>query len=709
MPPLLSRFYHPLRKVSTQFSLIYLVALFTAAGYLFLKHPIQAHDTDLWYHLAGGRYFFTHGSPPTDSFFSFLAPARERADYFWLFRVLIYEIHTITGYYGLIVLRAASFLALMAVVTCYLLQRLPARLYFFAAMFVALYMMVFLFRYLVVRPHILSYIFIPLFIYMLDHPSRKIVLLPPLAVLWCNLHGITYPLLMLICGSYACEYLLVGRRFRDLSSKQKWLGLIAMALTILAILATPHGLSLLKIPFVSTQYASQYIGELVPLNWKDLLSFDVAQLVPNRTSVFTLVLIAVTLTVGTSLLRRQIRVSHVLFYAEALALLFKGERFINEFTLLTLPIVKNYLLPLFASRKKRSISTVYRVVLGGLLIIVPFLYMGSHLPQNLKYLLTYVNLPVGVATFLKHVNVEGTLLSNPSSAGYMEWELYPKIKIAMDMQAPHLFSDTDYFTIEHALRNEEVFNYFSDDYRPSLVSVPINNEVCMHFSQMKAHYTLVFFDDSEALYVHNDHYPDIARTHGIKNIDPSQITKIDIHRLSSQGRAELLSVLLGIDHICPHIWTVNQLIAICYPLQGENRKAELYLNRVIDLHPERAKGYSLKGDWLARQLRFREAIDCYQKAFDIESASPQISRRLGKCYLTLKDFDKAYEVLSEGIKIFGTETTHEDLFMRGFAARRAGKTDEARLLMKLARLKAPRANLEWTRRISQELNALGEK
>ena len=74
--------------------------------YIFLSWPIGGaySDSDLWYHLSGGRYFFENGEIPSDAYFSFISPEKEWSNYYWLFQIVVYSIHTISGYYGLIIL-----------------------------------------------------------------------------------------------------------------------------------------------------------------------------------------------------------------------------------------------------------------------------------------------------------------------------------------------------------------------------------------------------------------------------------------------------------------------------------------------------------------------------------------------------------------------------------------------------------------------------
>ncbi len=72
----------------------------------FFSMPIKMGDTDMWYHLNGGRYFWEHMTIPNTSFFSFIDPPREWINYFWGFQALIFKIYENVDYFGLLLLRA---------------------------------------------------------------------------------------------------------------------------------------------------------------------------------------------------------------------------------------------------------------------------------------------------------------------------------------------------------------------------------------------------------------------------------------------------------------------------------------------------------------------------------------------------------------------------------------------------------------------------
>src|SRR3989338_4257043 len=77
-----------------RYYLFYILFLYAAIAYYFLPWPIVASDTDLWYHLNGGRYIMEHHALPTDSsYISFVTPPRPWVDFYWLFQILVYLLH----------------------------------------------------------------------------------------------------------------------------------------------------------------------------------------------------------------------------------------------------------------------------------------------------------------------------------------------------------------------------------------------------------------------------------------------------------------------------------------------------------------------------------------------------------------------------------------------------------------------------------------
>ena len=197
---------------------ISLIALFflLLIGY-FIAWPIVMTDTDLWYHLSGGRYFWQNGTIAHDAFFSYITPPKSWYNYYWLFQAVVYKIFQWTDYYGLIALRCLLYL-LTTLFICFSFVRqhenrteLLLSLFLFVACSIVI-----LYRELAVRPHLFSYFFIVVFLYILEFKQNKIWLLPLLGIFWSNIHGIEYPVMFLIMFAYLAE--IYWRQFRKIQT-----------------------------------------------------------------------------------------------------------------------------------------------------------------------------------------------------------------------------------------------------------------------------------------------------------------------------------------------------------------------------------------------------------------------------------------------------------------------------------------------------------
>ena len=80
-------------------------------GLYLLNQPIRFSDTDLWYHLSGGRFLLETGRLANPLDLSFIEPKRDYLNYFWGFQGLVYVIWSAAGYLGLIVMKALVLLA----------------------------------------------------------------------------------------------------------------------------------------------------------------------------------------------------------------------------------------------------------------------------------------------------------------------------------------------------------------------------------------------------------------------------------------------------------------------------------------------------------------------------------------------------------------------------------------------------------------------
>ena len=193
-------------KQQENYYFLYIILLVSYVAYYLFQWPIFAGDTDLWYHLNGGRYILEHGTTPKDSsYFSFIDPPREWVDYFWLFQVLVYKIHSFSGYYGLVFLRAIMFLATFVVSYLIISNGKKSKPDLYALIVITLCILLILPRFSLVRPHLFTYFFIVFSIYLIES-KKYIFIFPIVSIFWVNLHGIAYPVLILIVLAYLIDF-----------------------------------------------------------------------------------------------------------------------------------------------------------------------------------------------------------------------------------------------------------------------------------------------------------------------------------------------------------------------------------------------------------------------------------------------------------------------------------------------------------------------
>ncbi len=677
------------RKVYLFFSL-----LLIAVGFCYLvTWPIAGTDTDMWYHLNGGRYFYETGCVARTSFFSFIEPQRVWVNYYWLFQALVYQVFSWSGYLGLIFFRTLLSCATLLMIFLYLYKDQKDRdaLLYYTLLFV-FYVLLFLPRSLPVRPHLFSYLFIVVFLYVLEfkmadtnldsggdrgsseEPTQAYSevrrgerrsdndgirmkanwykggwLLPPLAVLWSNLHGVEYPVMLLTLGAYFAEYMCErirgdgkapngekcgytrlhssgdrggseephpqagtqaylgvrrGERRSDnegIHMKATWYypGLLALAAAV--VLCTPHGIRLLAVPFKSIAQVSPFIYELRPLSIYDFISF------------FGILFLLAGFVAITALKKKRMRISHLLLFLGGIILLLKGKRFVNEYALLALPLLRAYIPVIPAAPRAKALKLVV-TILSVAFMAMPFFFMHSFFSGPPRYPVSARQLPEGVALFLKRVDVAGSVLNYPDTGGYLEWELYPRCKIFMDLQVPFLFTAEDFRTARSAFTDQGTLQEVVSRYRPVFIAVPIGMDGFKTLIADHSEYRLVFFDDAEVLYVDGSQEPALALRYEIRSIDPFSLYSEPVP--GSPRDRPALSELLRLSEIYPAGGIVNATITTIYQRQGRYWEAMPYADSIISTYPESHLGYKLKANLFSQLGACAEAAPFYKKAID---------------------------------------------------------------------------------------------
>jgi tetratricopeptide (TPR) repeat protein len=686
--------------------------LFLIIIYYFLTWPIVGYDTDLWYHLSGGRYFWQNGTIARDAFFSYVTPPKSWYNYYWLFQAIIYKIFQWSGYYGLIALRCLLYLFTVVFICLFFIRQRENRTELLAGIFLFICCTtLILFRELLVRPHLFSYLFIIVFLYILEYKRDKIWLLPVFGVLWSNIHGIEYPVMFLIVFAYLGEqYYHQIRKTKQYplgDKKTKWL-LIAVFYTVFI---TPQISELIQSPFeVSFQnaaYQHLYVAELLSI---PLTNFFVFAPVTVNGFISSLQNIIVLFTVACFLIsiwKKQLRISHGLLFICSLLLLAKHTRFTYEFTLLSIPLMCHglHLVTKNARLSHKLVDLVFPVVI----IIMPLIIFSNVFSNRPAYPLSLSNLPTGVVSFLNNSVSGGKILNEPNTGGYLPWALNSQFKIYMDMQMT-IFSDLDFATANNAFRDANVFKAFIQKYNPSFISVSLNRPYFKKVVEKNGNqFVPVFFDNTEALYVNNSHYKDLAKSYELKTIDPFTYKDIKYKDQSEEQLKQILAEAARIYETDPINYGANHIICSIYIIRRQYEKAFSYAENIIQHYPDLSHGYALKADALFGMERYAEAARLYKKALDMgqTAQAENVYRNLYAAYVKLKEYKKAYKLLFQYVNPFALNADYKDIYQLGMSAATIGKLREAVAFLKIARMKTPPEDKEYIDKVNESLLMFG--
>lgn len=707
---IISSVYEPLTSHRYCFFSLYCI-FFLILTVCFIAWPVVGYDTDLWYHLTGGRYFWENLKIPSDAFFSYIAPQKSWYNYYWLFQVIIYKTYQWGGYYGLIIIRCLIFVASVYFISRLLIDRnADQRKLLIGAAFLVAYAMSLTVRELLVRPHLFSYLFIILFLYILEIERGKIWSLPLLGILWCNIHGIEFPVMIIILLAYLMDLFYQEIRNPSASTsaikKEKWL----LIITIYSLFITPGVIELMKTPFTAASYQQFYVAELIPLDINNLLRFSVwpsSELIGTFQNI--LILLPFVLFV-LCLVKKKLRVSFVILLIAAIALLIKHNRFVYEYILLSIPLIRQSIkiMPEISDSKKKKLAEMMSpIFLVSLLVVLPLMIYGSHFRNRPEYPLAQIQLPVGVAKFLNHLDAGGAVMNESNTGGYLQWALNKKYKIFMDMQMS-IFSDQDFAFINNALHDEATFLTFIRTYDPSFISVALDRQNFSKWINNHKEYKQVFFDDSEVLYVNSNHYPQIAKKYAFKQFNVFEYKTITFEKETKERLSAMLGEVLKVRNIHPGSGIANVVIANIMMADKRYNESLMYADSIIKHYPNIAKGYILKADALRGLERVPEAIENYLLAIDrgLKTDESKVYWNLHTCYGHLKMYKKAYGAISKFLNPFDPEANYRDIYALGISAATAGKKRDAVNFLKIAQFKVPPEDEEYTKKIKYALAEL---
>ena len=375
-----------------------------------------ANDPDLWWHLATGRYIVGTGAIPREDVFSFTAAGHRWVTHEWLSDLMLYGGFRWLGLNGLALVFAAIITGSVALVylRCRARPVIAAGSLLLGAAATGMTWGV--------RPQVFTIMFVALFLHILEGgqgpKGRKLWVLPPLALVWGNLHSGFVAGLAIMAVVTLGELLKWWRNWRPglpLVSPGVWRLCLVWVACAACSLVTPNGIEAALFPFgtLSSRTIQSHIQEWQSPNFHEhytwpLLLFwlallGVATASPRRIGVTRLLLLLGS-TVATCYSAR-----HVVFLGLV------GAPVLAEQAEALLPAVQ-------PARRTvaRPMKAVVALAMAALAVGVGVRARELYLPRSA----VAAQYPEAAVAYMEREDVRGRVFNTYHWGGYLIWHGY---------------------------------------------------------------------------------------------------------------------------------------------------------------------------------------------------------------------------------------------------------------------------------------------
>lgn len=382
-------------------------------------------SADFWWHLRTGQLIFdTHAVPHTDPF-SFTALGRPWIAHEWLSELIMYLLYRLGGYPPILLVfsaAAATAFGLMA----WRSQGAPA------ARILALVLAVWCAHpTFSIRPQEFSLLLFALFYAVLENyrrtgSARGLMVLPPLALLWVNLHGgyvLGPALILLFLAGAAGDVLARLPVARPFPAQAKALGL-TLAACLAVVPVNPNGLKMYIYPFQTLH--SEAMRALL-MEWQP----------PNpRLPLFYPFFLLVGLGVLALVVRRKnLRVTEVLIFAFFAGAALDSMRFVSLCALAAIPVLAGVLPERAESASPRAARSRMPLQVAAVVLAAGFAGWFIHRSFAATQSVVRGRFPVEAVNFLEQHHLPGRIFNSYDFGGYMIWRLYPQYRVFVDGRA----------------------------------------------------------------------------------------------------------------------------------------------------------------------------------------------------------------------------------------------------------------------------------
>lgn len=448
-------------------------------------------DTDYFWHLKVGEWMFDNHKIPVQDIFGWYG-TEFKLDWFsheWLSEVIIYGIYFLFNHLGIEI-----FVVLSIIILFYLLYK-TSKNPFNNILFTSVWFIFMLFEFYKVaspRPHIFSYYLLFITMYILnkykESNTKLIYTLPLLSIIWVNLHGgsfilvILLPALLIVSSLFNIEIGLVKSNTLD---KNKIVELLKVVfLSILGAMINPKGYRMLLYP-IENMKDTLMLSTISEWRCPDLKnSGDII--------IFLSIFIVFAILFILNKNRKSIDLFEFLIIGAFTYLTLKSIRFMPMFFIVATPYIYKYL-DKFIIINFKDIDILKPILI--LLCCIVTTSIGFSINKFLKEPIKSSYLPSSESfEIIKNENPK-RLLNDYTWGGYLIYNNIPVfIDGRADMYSGHNFDE--YVSLYRAKKDTpELINKYNFDYMYLLPEDQLST-----YMKEREDYSLIFQDDTAVIF-----------------------------------------------------------------------------------------------------------------------------------------------------------------------------------------------------------------
>ncbi|MHC1697405.1 MAG: hypothetical protein AB9919_04920 [Geobacteraceae bacterium] len=391
-------------------------------------------DCDTGYHIRAGEWILENFSIPRHDIFSFHTPPIPWTAHEWLSEVIMALIHQVSGLTGVVV-----FFTFLLALTFYLLflRIRDTGGNILIAVFVVLLATAASQVHWLARPHVFSLLLLFLWYWILEEYSNgtrnRLYLLPPMMLLWVNLHG-GYLSGFMLLGIYLAGELPAilsqnAERKAEALQRTKHL-LVTAAICVPVACINPYGYHILLFPFtlVSNKLIMDNIAEFMSPNFHEPSPFK-----------YLLLLLIVVLAAS----RKRLAFKDLLLVLVFLNMSLYSVRYITLFAIIAAPILVRQTDILLhdsqgrfldiVKKRARSIAEIDGSAGGILWPVLAVLAIAAAVSLGaIHYQFDPKTKPVAAVRFLEKANLTGNVFNNDEFGDYLIYACWPRYKVFFD-------------------------------------------------------------------------------------------------------------------------------------------------------------------------------------------------------------------------------------------------------------------------------------